>query len=409
MSAISGNSSHEEDFSVDITDCVQAIADGATNNGIMVSVKIASDQGTARNLSWYGFESPSNLAKAGWLEVKYITKRPVSNFPGGKKWAFVFQTDDARKTANDAYTSEFVAHGGKYTIYATKDYLRGTGIASESDLLAWYNAGMEIGAHSRHHIAATAYRLSYDANGYAAADTTNYSAGWDSMKVSLKPAWMYALGDSLGIDRASRRWAKSMALPENEWSPWTTKLCAMLGYSTVRCGQSGYYGNLPSVGMGRAYADTAFCGLPSQLGRAPRNVMMLPTWFGIESVVGAKANTTISEAEVKANFTKLVEQTLADGRNVVSLFVHDFKTDPSGASYNEGLDREELDWMLDIVDAKGGCYMTATEYGDWLRANGTAIDTPAAYGQVDPFNYTAADRVWYKPNGIDNRWLRNVR
>jgi fibronectin type 3 domain-containing protein len=231
------------------------------------------------------------------------------------------------------------------------------------------------------------------------------------MKVSLKPAWMYALGDSLGIDRASRRWAKSMALPENEWSPWTTKLCAMLGYSTVRCGQSGYYGNLPSVGMGRAYADTAFCGLPSQLGRAPRNVMMLPTWFGIESVVGAKANTTISEAQVKANFTKLVEQTLADGRNVVSLFVHDFKTNPSGAGYNEGLDQEELDWMLDIVDAKGGCYMTATEYGDWIRGNATAIDTPAsAHRDSFPFfKYEAASRVWYKPDGIDNRWIRGVR
>ena len=122
----------------------------------------------------------------------------------------------------------------------------------------------------------------------------------------------------------------------------------------MRTGQSGVYGLLANTKMGAAFSDTAYCGTGGQKSRAPRNIIMLPTFIGIDAIVGAKANTTITEAEVKANMRKCVEQIKACDIPVLSLYVHDFKTDPSGADYAEGLDQEELDWLLDVVDEEGG-------------------------------------------------------
>jgi len=407
-----GDGAKKHDLQIDITDCVQAVANGATNNGIAIWMKIAN--AANRTLLTQGFELTDRRAAAGWFEVKYITRSYATNFPGGKTFAFVFQTDDGNKGANDAYAAVMASHNGHYTIYATKAYLNGVNCTA-GDLLAWYNAGHEIGAHSRAHIYADAYQISRwghgpAANGYAATDTTTYAAGWDSMRTSLQRSWLIALGDSLGVPRTSRRWARSMALPGNQWSPWTEVLCKNLGYESVRCGQSGPYGIAANAGLGAAFSDTAVSGMAATLGRAPRDVMMLPTWIGIESVVGAKANTTITEAEVKANFRKLVEQLKADGRQLLSLYTHDFKTNPHGLYYSEGLDAEELDWLLDIVEEEGGWVCTATEYTDWIRAHGVAIDRPhnAHRDSTAFFGFASTDRVFYKPNGIDNRWIAKV-
>jgi hypothetical protein len=369
---------------VDITDCVQAIVNGATNNGIAIFCSGYTNANADRTI--YGFENRVGQTANNyrpWIEIKYITKRHSSNFPGGKDWAFVFQTDDGRKTANDAYAQTFADHDGKYTIYITKNYIGTANMATPADLANWHSLGNEIGAHSRNHVFASAYQINYwghgtAANGYAASDTTTYAAGWDSMRTSFNREWLLALGDSLGIGRDNARWGRSMALPGNSWSPWVTTLCAQLGYSTVRCGQMGVNGNLPDAKMGTAFADTARNGSFAMYGRAPRNIMMLPTKMGIEYIVGPKANTTITEADVKRNFRRVVEQAKADNRGIVSLYVHDFKTNPTGAGYAEGLDQEELDWLLDVVDEEGGCYMTASEYGEWMRGGSAAIDTPAS-------------------------------
>lgn len=405
-----GDGAKRWDLAIDITDCVQAIANGVTNNGIMITPKIAS--AANRTLATSGFECDQRVKLAGWIDVKYSDKPYVSLLPEGKKFAFVFQTDDGRKTANDAYYQTFADHGGKYTIYACKDFLGTSGIGTAADLLNWYRTGNEIGVHSRSHIYSTVYQINYwghgsAANGYTAADTTLYAAGWDSMRTSLKPAWMYALGDSLGIPRYSKYWAKSLALPGNGWSPWTQVLCTQLGYQSVRTGQSGVYGLLANPLMGAAFSDTAYCGTGGQKSRAPRNIIMLPTFIGIDAIVGAKANTTITEAEVKANMRKCVEQIKACDIPVLSLYVHDFKTNPSGADYAEGLDQEELDWMLDVVDEEGGLYMTATEYTDFMRANSTWIDRPhnAHRDSTDFFASRAPSGAWIKPDGIDNRFM----
>jgi hypothetical protein len=405
-----GDASKRFDLAIDMTDCVQAIANGATNNGIMITTMISASAN--RDLYTFGFEHPRTAKAAAWIDVKYTTKPYQANFPGGKTWAFVYQTDDARKAFNDSCSALFAAHGGRFTIYTTKNYINTTGIATAADLKNWHDQGMEIAAHGTAHKYGSSWQLSYPP--YAAKDTVAgdrasgfYGAAWDSMKNEFKPAWIYALGDSLGISRSDRLWAKSMALPGNDWSPWTAVVAQRLGYTSVRVGGlweiTGAKAN-----YGAAYADTARNGRRALFGRAPRNTIMIPFRYDIDQIVGPKTSRGVTEAVVKANALREIERVKGDNTCVLSLYAHDFK---SGGYPTGSVDGDELGWILDVVVAEGGWIAGATEYTDWIRAFGVAVDRPASAHRdsIDFMGFPAASGVWYKPDGIDNRWLRNVR
>jgi hypothetical protein len=49
------------------------------------------------------------------------------------------------------------------------------------------------------------------------------------------------------------------------------------------------------------------------------------------------------------------------------------------------------------------------ELAEWYATYGTAVDHPLNAARSDTFDVHAADRVWFKPHGIDNRWIRGVR
>ncbi len=404
-----GDSGAETNFAIDMTDCVQAIANGSTNNGIAIVPYIAN--ASSYTLLFYGFEATDGgtaaATKLPWISVRYITKRYQAPLPGGKTWAFVFQTDDARKAFNDSCDIVFRAHGGKYTIYATESYLGTTGIGTFSDLLTWHDNGHEIGLHGKGHRFVTEWRLNYYP--YAATDTTTYRAAWDSMAAEFAPAWLFALSDGAGRTdlRGDRRWGKSMALPGNGWSPWTVKMGARLGYSTVRCG-----GNWDILGAvanyGAAFADTAMNGRRTATGRAPRNILMLPFKLDIDGIVGPKGNRGVSESWVKQRMRDLVKQVKGDGNGVLSLYAHDTK---ATIYYPNGIDMDELGWLLDVVDEEGGGYMTATEYGDWMRASSTPVARPSSAHRdsVDLMGLSMPDGVWIKPDGVDNRWILGVK
>jgi hypothetical protein len=98
------------------------------------------------------------------------------------------------------------------------------------------------------------------------------------------------------------------------------------------------------------------------------------------------------------------------------MLTHDVKATNvlnSGFGYADGIDPVELGAMLDVVDEIGARYMTASDLGRWRRATAQAIDTPAGFYNApavdDSAKYFAADEVWFKPNGIDNRWIRGVK
>jgi hypothetical protein len=231
------------------------------------------------------------------------------------------------------------------------------------------------------------------------------------MKVEYTAKWLNDAATAKGRDMsASRRWGKSTIMPYFAYSAWSQMLAQQLGYSTVRVGPvtSNTVGALAAVGMGRAVADTANTGVASLYERRPRNAMLLPIRFSETNIVGTQ--DTVSQGYIKRNMRRLVAQTKGTDAGVLALMTHDFKVG-FDVAYGGGIDADELGWMLDVVDEMGGAYMTHTEYGDWIRSSSAIMDTPATAHRDSTafFKFTAGQSVWARPNGIDTRWLRNVR
>jgi len=410
-------------FDIDMTDCVQGIANGLTNNGIMIQpskedmwdhvmAMMQFEPRAGGKVNGGSTYAPNTLLSrhTPWIEIKYLTKKYQAPFPNGSTWAFVFQTDDGRIDANNAYVGVFKdstatypnGRPGRYTLYQSRNQVGIPGNAAAPQMLSWLDQGMEISPHGGNHYLTMPL---IEKTPYATNDTVTMAASWDSLKVHMYQDWIDSLATANSRTDVldSRRWGKSMAFPGNLWGPWSVFRGVQIGYSTLRVGDMGNDGAIAS--RGAAATDTARAGVDSRVGRMPRNVMLLPTTLPIESLVGGTA-VTPTKAAVQANARRIINKIKAQNRGILSVYAHDFKS----STYNVAeVDSNEVRWILEVVDQEGGCYMTATEYGDWLRSGGVAVDTPAAYGQSDPFNFTAAQKVWYKPNGVDLRWLRNVR
>ncbi len=402
-------SAYSDEVTVDMTDCVQAIANGSTNNGIAIFL---SKHATHANDGWNFFE-PRDLAHGGsaltlsrrpWIEIKYITKRHAAPFPGGAKFAFVFQTDDAVSAFNDSIVDAFLDHSGKYTIFAVDRYTGGGIGASITKLIGWHDAGMEVSNHSINHWS----RGSKFLNVFAIQDTAH--ASLDSLRIEMNPAWMHTRADAAGRSdlRDSPRWARSMAMPGNLWNPFTVYVAAEKGYQAIRVGDAVYLGNIYYVAatLRPAATDTSMAGTVAARGRAPRNMVMFNNTIDINTIITGKANVGANADSVKFNMRKLAHQIMAQDRGVIGVYTHDFKT----AGYPaDGAQPSEIRAMLQVVDELGGAYMTISEYAAWMKAGSTAVGTPVGYAQPDTFRFDAADAVWYKPNGVDNRWIRGVR
>jgi hypothetical protein len=400
--AMSGVNGH---FGIDITDCVQAIADGKTNNGIVISANKLSASDPIRRI--YGFEPTGATEKhyAPYITIKYITKRNTGLFPGGKQFAFVYQTDDGREAFNDSLVTIFGNNGGKFTAFLCDSLTRNSPTcATYTEAAEWHDSGVvEIGYHSKHHRAgpASEYLTWYEKSGIDAGKMT-------LLRNQMDPETMWAAADSIGRPdlRASPTWGRSIALPGYPYSATVIKVANEFNYNAIRVGTAS-----ATVGVKNDYrrlpfwrpaaSDTARAGL---IGRSPRNMLLLPLETEANAIVGEKANTTITEAQVKHNFRKLCRQIKGQDRYVLSMYEHDFKS----GSYSYGIDPEEMRWMLQVAQEEGAWIASASEASNWLKSGSAAINTPAAAAKPDSFKYEASDRVWFKPNGIDNRWIRSV-
>lgn len=397
------------DLPVDVTNCVQAIVNGAQNNGIMIT---RTKQTTSdRIMAFYNFDQTNTALErcyVPWLEIKYLTKRYSAPFPGGKDIAFVWQTDDGKIAFNDSLADAFLDHGGRFTMFLCDSLtLNDPGAMDYEHAASLHDQGFEIGWHSKRHRAgpASQYLTLYERIGATAAL-------YDSLRVEMSPQILYNRATAIGRPdlEASPLWGKSMALPGYPYSPWVVRQASEYGYNILRVGTAIPYTTtaganwvLPTYAAART--DTARGHMPASLERAPRNMMLLPLTSEINQIVGEKANTTITEDQVRFNFRKLLRQAKAQNRPVVSLYEHNFKS----GSYSYGVDPEEMRWMLREAVAQGAWITTASEYSRWIELGSTAIATPVGYAQPDSFRFSADDRVWFKPNGVDNRWIRGVK
>lgn len=400
-------------FDIDVTDCVQAAINGTTNNGIIL---INAESGaTTNDWSIYGWDQYADAkGREPYLVIKYITKRYQKPF-GTSDFALVVSTDDGKYNANRAYTDTFLAHGGKYTIYMAKNQLGANGGATPAQLVGFRASGMEVGSHSRYH--KTTHGLTFwHSLGASITDTT--SAAFDSLMFDAGPIWMYNMADTIAGDlRGDPLFAKTLALPESQLSPEVGLALNKVGYKAVR-----YKAMNSLVATWKHYSfpntkratagDSASAGFPSYVGRAPRNMVLLPTTVPVQYIFARRANTSSTEAELdslRQNIRRLVYQTRGQDRGVISLFWHDLKTGYSVDYGGEGVDGNELDAVLDEIDALGVRYMTVGEYARWIKAGATAVASPNRAAVPDTFESTVNDRVWFKPHGVDNRWIKNVK
>jgi len=390
-----------------LRNCVQGAVNGAVNNGFLF---VGGEKNTTTQ-QWRTFgwdEVVTNVNKSPWITIKYITKRYQKPF-GTSEWVMAMSTDDGVLAANTQYVSNMKSHGGALTVFFSERHFGVAGYTDMDSLMTWLDRDrMEIGPHSRYHLQTEGLRE------WQPADTT--SALYDSLKFDATPEWFYARADSFDGNqrRSDPYFAKSMALPNNELSPFVLRAVADMGYVQVRVGQAAG-GNVTGDFSYRfisnerpAATDSLFAGRAWPNQREPRNMLGLPYTMGVNTIVGELANTTITEADVKHNMRRAINHIRGDGRGVLSLFWHDFKTAPTGA-YAEGVDSEEHLWMLEVVDELGGRYMRVSEYGRHIKATATAIATPAAYSQVDTFKFTAEDRVWFLPDGMGNAFIPGVK
>lgn len=397
------------DVAIDVTNCVQAIANGRENNGLhIVTGKNTTSDRLRRIINFDTATTGGSAFYVPWLEVKYVTKR-TTPFPGGKEIALVFQTDDGREAFNDTLVTIFGNNGGKFTAFLCDSLTRNSPTcATYTEAAEWHDSGVvEIGYHSKHHRAgpASEYLTVYEKSGIT-ADKMNL------LRNQMNPETLWAAADSIGRPdlRASPYWGRSMALPGYPFSATVVNVAQEFGYNALRVGTlipftTASGANYVLASWRKAACDTARGHMPYGGERAPRNMMLLPLTMEINQIVGEKANTTITEAQVKANMRRLLRQAKAQDRLCVSLYEHDTKS----GGYTYGIDPEEMRWMLQEAVAQNAWICTASEYAAWVRSGSAAVATPVGYAQPDSFRFTAEQGVWYKPNGIDNRWIRGVK
>lgn len=387
-------------MSIKLTNCVQAAVNGDVNNGVILSyAENNSFAGSYKHYHWDDYSSARG--RTPYVVVKYRNTPYVKPF-GTSDWTFIANTDDGKFPCNNAYTDIFLAHGGKYTIFMAKNQIStGTGASTPRQLIDFHTRGMEVGNHSRYH---REWGLTYWSRQMTMPDTN--SAAWDSLMFDAGPVWMYNMADTIVGDlRNDPTFAKSFALPTNSWSPESLLALAKFRYVAVRTNASSSQYNRDryyTLATQRASkTDTISTGMPTQFGRRPRNMTMLPPFDWAPTIVGYKGNPALTEASldsIRHNAHRVIFQLRGQDRRALHLFWHDFKTNPSGNGYGEGLNANELDALLDVVDELGGRYMTTSEYANWIKDRATPVATPAGYAQPDTFKFQASDRVWFVPD-----------
>lgn len=429
------------DKAITLTNCIQSAVNGQTNNGIVIQINKYGAEAIIRMVC---FDAPTTLSldlKRPWIEVKFLTRSYAKPF-GTADYAFVFSTDDGR-IFNKNMSDTFAVRGVAYSMFipdlngvddGDTDYL------SPSKVMYCYENGVEIGSHGVLQIPVLGLN-NWDVHGVVAAGgywlgmypttPTAGANGPDSLYYDADPQHLYHLAASQGYPdslKASGRFGKSYALSNNQWSPEVVAALVDLGYGAMRCqvvngntvlDANGNYINFAAATRRPARADTAAIGFQAAYPRRWRNMIGVPFTFTPPALLGVVGDSASVDMDVVAHkMHHRIEMARASGRRVLSTYCHAHRADPTYASSNDGgIDPDQMGVILDVVLARAGRggvagrVMTVGEYAAWMKASSTAIDTPTGWNAAadDSFAYTAAQEVWYKPDGIDYKPVRGLK
>jgi hypothetical protein len=405
----------EGPFRMPLKNCVQEIVNGGENQGIATA---AFDYSTNTYYDWPMWEMRDGFTfanKKPWVKVTYSTKKHRADWPDNSRFVFLFSTDDFRPI-NTTWARKFAAYGWNYSIFVAENQVSGT---DPDSLMYCRDLGMEIGSHSRTHPAtigvhgytnSATYTGSLTATGYEEcmplADIDSLSTNDDRVLFEVDNCWLYELFNSVrsGSWENDNLVGKSFAYPvvtypngplmdalhDQRYKVWRST--GSLDYDLAD--GSKYFGAAPSAAGGAC--DTASVGFSPKFGRSfAKNMRAVTQTSIITSIVGDRADSNITEAEVKTNTRRAIQGCMARGQGVFSLFVHDRKG--SLLPYGEGLDTEELEWILEVVDEMGGTAISHVEYYDWITSRADPVATPTGFGQSNYYKWADSDSVWWKP------------
>ncbi len=420
------------DFAIDIRNCVQAAVNGETNNGIMIyGVESSGAFVTTRSYFWEPREGHSVWQFIPWIEIVYTAKPYKAPYPGGNDVVFMFTTDDGRRDFNHAMRDSFVAHGGEMTAFVTERFTNdesNTETMDPAELITFFDGGgVELGLHSRWHddthgmrwnarnVSLNKYTRGCDPEVAFVGGTT----GRDSLWADADPIWLYNIAIAQGVAggyEADPCFGKSFALPRHEWTREVFEAILYHGYKALRVGgvyqrgvfkdsysgdsnfdgrvlhASGRYDRWTRASVYPVIADTARIGIDPYYPLLPHNAILSPLTCSSADVVGDE-DATPTEAEVKRNFCRMIAEARANHSGVVSMYSHDFK----GETYDNGIDAQEIGWILEVCDDIGVWMPRISEYHNWVNAHTTPIATPLGFAYSDTNNYSRESGAWALP------------
>jgi hypothetical protein len=405
----------EGPFRMPLKNCVQEIANRGEHQGIAT---VIFDYASNTSYDWPMWEMRDGYTfanKKPWVKVTYSTKKHRADWPDNSRFVFLFSTDDFRPI-NTTWSRMFAEYGWNYTIFVAEVQISG----NEPDSLVYCrDLGMEVGSHSRTHpypggvhtyTNAATYTGALTATGFEACmaliDTSSLSTNDDRVLFEVDRCWLYEMFDSVRDEdwQSDNLVGKSFAYPVTTYPDGPLmdalhneryKVWRSTGMEDHDLADGGkHYGAAPQTAGGAC--DTASIGFDPKFDRDfPQNMRAVTFTHSIQSLVGDRADSSVTEAEVKANVRRAVQDCMSRGQGVFSTFVHDRKGSLLG--YSEGLDTEELEWILEVVDEMGGTAISHVEYYDWITSRADPVATPAGFGQSNYYRWADSDSVWWKP------------
>jgi hypothetical protein len=223
---------------------------------------------------------------------------------------------------------------------------------------------------------------------------------------------MYAKADSLNRRLyTSPLWAKTFGAPVSQLTPLTQFALDRAGWNAYRTLGTGAVYNAEYYWAPLAAPDnndTLLMAAPKQYERHVRNMSGVYPTYGSPSMFG-DGDTEADLALVKRNAHRAIWTARGNSIRAIQIFTHDVK---NVGGYTGGITADELDAFCDVADSLNVAYMTTGAYVTWVKGYATAVDYPypASATKLDLYeaHQTAADRVFFKPYGVDNRWIRNI-